>query len=249
MTDHQLSQHAQPPHHISHQTHTQPAEFSPVREPRRGSYTAYPTIREDESTCKSTPPLHIQPQTTQISQITLRAIITLSPQPLSPVREPRRGSFFYNPGLSRLGEAAKPGGKLPPFPRPRRGRSSTPMTKPSAQSARTAAPPCQPPNPPQPAELSPVREPRRGSYAAYPAMREDESTSKSTSPLHHSTTPHSATDYTDFSDYPASDYHSTTSATQLSQRTPEESPPQLDDRSISSVSTHSRPTISATKLS
>ena len=28
-------------------------------------------------------------------------------------REPRRGSFFYNPGLSGLEEAAKPGGTLP----------------------------------------------------------------------------------------------------------------------------------------
>ena len=66
--------------------------------------------------------------------------------------EPRRGSFFGSPGLSRLGEAAKPGESLSP-PRPRRGRHHHPhvtiisasrphllgMPKLSAQSAHPVA--------------------------------------------------------------------------------------------------------------
>ena len=87
-------------HHVSHQTHTQPAEFSSVREPLRGSYTAYTAMREDEATSQSTSPLHIQPQITQISQITLRAIITLSPllphsvdPPCQPPNSPQPAEF------------------------------------------------------------------------------------------------------------------------------------------------------------
>ena len=45
-------------------------------------------------------------------------------------REPWRGSYFYNPGLSGLEEAAKPGGTLPPPPQPRRGRFHHPKAQP-----------------------------------------------------------------------------------------------------------------------